>query len=143
MEEYTISKSPKTSMSEHELFLKFKKFMEEDSDNTTPETFNEHYAKSLVAGMWHSDSDKKYVGEKYNHAFAKTVYDKHKNILPENVNCWDIYVAINAQYHDFAKLYHKWFGSSIDSQIIDSAITMWFLDEDYKAGKKIYNYFED
>lgn len=87
MEEYTISKSPKTSMSEHELFLKFKKFMEEDSDSTTPETFNEHYAKSLVAGMWHSDSDKKYVGEKYNHAFAKTVYDKHKNILPENVNC--------------------------------------------------------
>lgn len=143
MEEYILTKSYKHGMSEHELFQKFKKFMEEDSDIVKSENFDEHYAKSLVASMWHCDGEKKYVGEKYNHTFAKTVYEKHKAVLPENVNCWDVYVAINTQYHDFAKLYHKWFGSTIDTQIIDSAISMWFLDDDYQDGKKIYNYFED
>jgi hypothetical protein len=51
MEEYILTKSYKHGMSEHELFQKFKKFMEEDSDTVKSENFDEHYAKSLVASM--------------------------------------------------------------------------------------------
>lgn len=35
----------------------------------------------------------------------------------------DVYVAINAQYHDYAKLFEEWFGGNIDNKVFESAIT--------------------
>lgn len=32
-------------------------------------------------------------------------------------------VAINAQYHDYAKLFEEWFGGNIDNKVFESAIT--------------------
>lgn len=105
--------------------------------------FDEQEAKAIVAEMFHVENDKKYVGEKYSPTFAKTVFEKNKAHLPEDTDYWDVYVAINAQYHDYAKLFHKWFGSSIDTHIVDSAIMVWFKDDDYDKGNKIFNYFEE
>ena len=61
-----------------------------------------------------------------------------------DVTMWDVYVALNAQYHDNIELYKEWFGEdnieNIKDKIIESAIVNWFEDED--AGiEKVWNYF--
>lgn len=61
-----------------------------------------------------------------------------------NIIFWDVYVALNAQYHDNIELYKEWFGEdnieNIKDKIIESAIVNWFEDED--AGiEKVWNYF--
>lgn len=52
---------------------------------------------------------------------------------------WDA-VAINAQYHDYAKLFEEWFGGNIDNKVFESAITFWFKDVDFD-GDKVWEYF--
>lgn len=52
----------------------------------------------------------------------------------------NVYVAINAQYHDYSTLFHKWF-NDIDDKIIKSAMVFWFMDEDY-TGNKVKDYFK-
>lgn len=61
-----------------------------------------------------------------------------------DITNWDVYVALNAQYHDNIELYKEWFGEdnieNIKDKIIESAIVNWFEDED--AGiEKVWNYF--
>lgn len=51
-----------------------------------------------------------------------------------------IWVAINAQYHDYAKLFEEWFGGNIDNKVFESAITFWFKDVDFD-GDKVWEYF--
>lgn len=53
---------------------------------------------------------------------------------------YDVYVAINAQYHDYAKLFEEWFGGNIDNKVFESAITFWFKDVDFD-GDKVWEYF--
>lgn len=60
------------------------------------------------------------------------------------ITYWDVYVALNAQYHDNIELYKEWFGEdnieNIKDKIIESAIVNRFEDED--AGiEKVWNYF--
>ena len=55
------------------------------------------------------------------------------------------YVAINAQYHDYVRLYSEWFRNinknELDNKIIESAITFYFKDED-SGSTKTWNYFK-
>lgn len=51
-----------------------------------------------------------------------------------------IAAAINAQYHDYAKLFEEWFGGNIDNKVFESAITFWFKDVDFD-GDKVWEYF--
>lgn len=60
-------------------------------------------------------------------------------IAPLTEPC-DVYVAINAQYHDYAKLFEEWFGGNIDNKVFESAITFWFKDVDFD-GDKVWEYF--
>lgn len=54
---------------------------------------------------------------------------------------WDaIDAEINAQYHDYAKLFEEWFGGNIDNKVFESAITFWFKDVDFD-GDKVWEYF--
>jgi hypothetical protein len=48
--------------------------------------------------------------------------------------------AINAQYHDYAKLFEEWFGGNIDNKVFESAITFWFKNVDFD-GDKVWEYF--
>lgn len=57
-----------------------------------------------------------------------------------NLTYYDVYVAINAQYHDYAKLFEEWFGGNIDNKVFESAITFWFKDVDFD-GDKVWEYF--
>lgn len=61
---------------------------------------------------------------------------EQQNMLLSNQD----YVAINAQYHDYAKLFEEWFGGNIDNKVFESAITFWFKDVDFD-GDKVWEYF--
>jgi hypothetical protein len=60
--------------------------------------------------------------------------------MVQDVEPCDVYVAINAQYHDYAKLFEEWFGGNIDNKVFESAITFWFKDVDFD-GDKVWEYF--
>lgn len=70
----------------------------------------------------------------------QAICERYKEVLPNDVEPCDVYVAINAQYHDYAKLFEEWFGGNIDNKVFESAITFWFKDVDFD-GDKVWEYF--
>lgn len=102
--------------------------------------FNEYEAKEVVEQMYHVKDNKKYIGEKYDMNKAHEICERYKEVLPNDVEPCDVYVAINAQYHDYAKLFEEWFGGNIDNKVFESAITFWFKDVDFD-GDKVWEYF--
>lgn len=68
------------------------------------------------------------------------ICERYKEVLPNDVEPCDVYVAINAQYHDYAKLFEEWFGGNIDNKVFENAITFWFKDVDFD-GDKVWEYF--
>lgn len=102
--------------------------------------FDEHEVKEVVEQMYHVKDNKKYVGEKYDMNKAHEICERYKEVLPNDVEPCDVYVAINAQYHDYAKLFEEWFGGNIDNKVFESAITFWFKDVDFD-GDKVWEYF--
>lgn len=86
---------------------------------------------------------KKYIGEKYDMQKAHEVCNKFKDKLEEDIEVADVYVAINAQYHDYCKLFEKWFGKgNFDDMIFESAIDFWFDDVDF-GEDKLWKYFNE
>lgn len=74
------------------------------------------------------------------------LYDKHVRNINREITYWDVYVAVNAQYHDYVRLYQDWFPNlteeQLDEKVIYSAINFWFKDEDAGTGK-VWNYFKE
>lgn len=71
-------------------------------------------------------------------------FDKSLTAIQDS-NVWDVYVALNAQYHDYYTLYYEWLDgdeAKVHEKTILSAITFWFKDEDAKEGK-VWDYFND
>lgn len=63
--------------------------------------------------------------------------------VEEDIEVADVYVAINAQYHDYCKLFEKWFGKgNFDDMIFESAIDFWFDDVDF-GEDKLWKYFNE
>lgn len=86
---------------------------------------------------------KKYIGEKYDMQKAHEVCSKFKDKLEDEVEVADVYVAINAQYHDYCELFEKWFGKgNFDDMIFESAINFWFDDVDF-GEDKLWKYFNE
>lgn len=110
--------------------------------DTMEDHFEMQEAKEIVESMHHTDGGRKHSGEKFDMNKAEEVYAKYKSHFVADATPEDVYVAINATYHDLCGLYKTWFGSSADERIILTAITFWFKDEDYQ-GNKIFEYFED
>ena len=104
-------------------------------------TFDEFEAKEIVSEMYHYDGDHRHTGEHFDMRKAKEVCEKYKEHFVVKATPCDVYVAINAFYHDFCKVLKSWFGSNIDEKVILLAITFWFKDDDYQ-GNKLMNYFE-
>lgn len=120
-----------------------KKKLSEMLEGNKGEHFNESYAKYVVSRMYHTEGGRKYVGEKYDFNKAKDVCDRYRGIIPSSVTHADVYVAINSQYHDYCELFKAWFGDSVDTKIIESAINFWFKDDDFVDGNKVWMYFMD
>lgn len=104
------------------------------------EHFDEREAYDTVEEMYHVKGDKKYVGEKFDMDKAHKVYEKLRDA--DGYTIGDIYVAINAQYHDYCELFEKWFGNNFDEKIIASAVDFWFEDDDFD-GNKVWKYFNE
>lgn len=97
----------------------------------------------FVDEMYHVKDGKKYIGEKYDMQKAHEVCNKFKDKLEEDIEVADVYVAINAQYHDYCKLFEKWFGKgNFDDMIFESAIDFWFDDVDF-GEDKLWKYFNE
>lgn len=118
------------------------KMMLEDDDSTSHH-FNESSARYLVSQMYHTSGGRKFVGEKYDMSRAKEVAERYRGIIPQSATHADVYVALNAQYHDYCELLKAWFGDNIDTKVVESAINFWFKDDDYKGGNKVYKYFRE
>lgn len=110
---------------------------------TVNEHFNDSYARYLVSNMYHFENGRKYVGEKFDMTKAKEVCERYRGIIPQTITHADVYVAINAQYHDYCELFKSWFGDGVEQKIIESAVIFWFKDDDYKDGFKLWNYFKE
>lgn len=107
------------------------------------EHFNKQEAKRTVDEMYHVKDGKKYIGEKYDMQKAHEVCSKFKDKLEDEVEVADVYVAINAQYHDYCELFEKWFGKgNFDDMIFESAISFWFDDVDF-GEDKLWKYFNE
>ena len=110
-------------------------------DNMPEGTFDEFEAKEIVSEMYHYEGDHRHTGEHFDMHKAKEVYEKHKSTFVVKASPCDVYVAINAFYHDLSKVLKMWFGSNVDEKVILLAITFWFKDDDYQ-GNKLMDYFE-
>lgn len=107
------------------------------------EHFNKQEAKRTVDEMYHVKDGKKYIGEKYDMQKAHEVCSKFKDKLEDEVEVADVYVAINAQYHDYCELFEKWFGKgNFDDMIFESAISFWFDDVDF-GEDKLWKHFNE
>ncbi len=113
------------------------------SDEYSNEHFIPSEAQYIVSEMYHTENGRRYTGEKYDFEKAKEVCERYRGFLPSTVNPVDIYVAINAQYHDYSNLFKSWFGDRIDHKIIESAIVFWFKDEDNLGTTKLVKYFRE
>lgn len=102
---------------------------------------SESKAKELVSKMYHIEGGRKYIGEKFDIYKVKEVCERYIRILPASATAWDVYIAINSQYHDYAVLFKSWFGNDIEQKIIESAIVYWFRDDDFSEKSKVCKYF--
>lgn len=108
--------------------------------------FDEFYGKHQVSNMYHLDSHgDKITKEMFSPVEAKRIYDRHIKSMGRGMTCWDVYVALNAQYHDNIELYKSWFpGESeeaLKDKIIKATIVNWFDDVDADENK-VWNYFK-
>lgn len=108
--------------------------------------FNEYFAKDQVSKMYHTTNTGIVCkGEKYSIEVAANVYNNYVRKISRNINAWDVYVALNAQYHDHIIEYMDWFKDKdvecIDKKIVEGAINFWFMDED-AGDNKVWNYFK-
>lgn len=118
-----------------------RRFTEMMYERGNSEHFNDSYAKYVVSKMFHTEGGRKYVGEKFDMMKAKEICERYRGIIPAAATHGDVYVAINSQYHDYCELFKAWFGDSVDSKIIESAVNFWFKDDDFKEGCKVWKYF--
>ena len=110
-------------------------------DAMSEDHFDEFEAKEIVSEMYHGEGRDKQEGEHFDMKKAEEVLMKYKHHMTTKVTPEDVYVAINATYHDFCGVLKSWFGSNIDEKVILLAITFWFKDDDYQ-GNKLMDYFE-
>lgn len=124
-----------TSMNEEPIYLSSTRELNTDT------SINETKAKRIVSNMYHIEGGRKYIGEKFDIYKAKEIYNRYKGMIPSYVTTCDLYIAINAQYHDYIKLFKAWFNDNIETKIVESAINYWFKDDDYTGENKLYKYF--
>lgn len=117
-------------------------YRERSYRDSMPEgSFDEYDAKDIVSEMYHYENNTRQTGEHFDMRKAEEVYNKYKSHFVVKASPCDVYIAINAFYHDLGSVLKTWFGSNIDEKVIMLAITFWFKDDDYQ-GNKLMDYFE-
>lgn len=109
-------------------------------DHMSEGTFDEYEAKEIVSEMYHYDKERRHTGEHFDMKKAEEVFNRYKDHFVVKASPADVYIALNATYHDFCSVLKSWFGSNIDEKVVMLAITFWFKDDDYQ-GNKLMDYF--
>ena len=113
------------------------------SSKSIDEHLTENQAKGMVSQMYHINSNRKYIGEKFDIYKANAVCERYRNIIRREANYIDVYLAINSQYHNYICLFKQWFDvNDIDCKIIQSAIHYWFNDDDWAYKDKVQKLFK-
>ena len=113
------------------------------SSKSIDEHLTENQAKDMVSKMYHINSNRKYIGEKFDIYKAKEICERYRSMIPKEANYIDVYLAINSQYHNYICLFKQWFDENdIDCKIIQSAIHYWFNDDDWAYKDKIQKLFK-
>lgn len=107
--------------------------------------FTEPYALYQVSQMYHTNNKGiKIDAPLFSIEATKKIYDRRIRPLNKDIAIWDVYVALNAQYHDNINLYEKWFpnatNNEIEDKIVEATISNWFEDED-ASSDKVWEYF--
>lgn len=114
-------------------------------DNQLKQLVQEALINSVKNVIEQSPNGKELLTQQLNYIkSSKNAYDRRIRPLNKDVTMWDVYVALNAQYHDNIDLYEKWFSNANDSEIeekiIEATIANWFEDED-ASSDKVWEYF--
>lgn len=117
-------------------------FLREQHEAMVGHHFNESYAKWQVEQMHHKGADGvEYKGEHWNIEQTNGVLSGMRSKIPAAYNEWDFYVALNASYHDFCAWAKRKFAERYEEEVIELALTFWFLDEDWSTKTKVWDYF--
>lgn len=103
-------------------------FMREQHEIMYGKHFDEKYAKWEVEQMLHKSPDGKvYKGEHWSYEDASAVLMKHRHQLPTWITECDFYVAVNAQWHDYACWATNTYGTveQAENAIVEMAIAYW------------------
>ena len=106
--------------------------------------FDEMYAKWQVERMHHKGADgKEHRGEHWALEQTNAAMSKFRSKVGSNVNEYDFYVALNAQYHDYIELAKVRTANAEeqDVEIIEGAIAFYFADDDWPTDTKVWDYF--
>ena len=98
-----------------------------------------------VEQMYHTDKNGHKIHKPwFTMVEAKAIHDRKIKGINKDITVCDVYVALNAQYHDNINLYEKWFPQAdedeLEAIIIESTIVDWFEDED-ASSEKVWRYF--
>ena len=123
----------------------FWNIMKDFHESVIGKHFNESYAIYQVSQMFHTDSNRNRIETPmFSIEHTKEIFSKYIRKLNKTITVWDLYVALNAEYHDHINLYKRWFPDAtteeLENKIIESAIDFWFNDEDV-SDNKIWKYF--
>lgn len=96
--------------------------------------YNECFAREDVAGMHHKNTKGEVIkGEHWN---IEQVTTAAKGLsVPSTATLWDVYVALNANWHDKEVKFAEWFGQDVEKRIVEDAISFYFNDADAPDGK--------
>lgn len=96
--------------------------------------YNEPFARKDVASMHHKNAKGEIIkGEHWN---IEQVTTAAKGLsVPSTATLWDVYVALNANWHDKEVKFAEWFGQDVEKRIVEDAISFYFNDADAPDGK--------
>lgn len=102
--------------------------------------YTECFAREDVAGMHHKNSKGEVIrGEHWN---MDQVTSAAKGLpVPSTATPWDVYVALNANWHDKEVKFTEWFGNDAEKRIVEDAVSFYFNDADAPEGK-VWLYME-
>lgn len=102
--------------------------------------YNEPFAVEDVACLYHKNKKGETVkGEHWNMEQVSNAVKGHS--IPGNATPYDVYVALNAHWHDKEVKFGEWFGDDADKRIIEDAVCSYFNDADAPEGK-VWLYME-
>lgn len=116
-------------------------FMRKQHEAFFGKHFDEKFALWQVEQMYHKTADGKVCkGQHWTPEDAEEVYTKHKSKLPANTTVWDMFVVLNANFHDRYELFKDWDPDNCEKMVVEDAIKFYFMDCDWNSDGKVWEY---